>query len=161
MCICDLGSFEALLYSIHHLVLTTCHNHTCSPPTNALQDAQTPGICLTTPSIPASHDTTYAVFALSSSWFFLSCSLGGSTSGPKLSGSSSPIVLTIHFPSLLNMKMGVSSARNSRKNCLHIPHGEQKSSMSVVTPTALKLPMRWPAITAVPMATRSAHVPTG
>jgi hypothetical protein len=33
--------------------------------------------------------------------------------------------------------------------------------MSVVTPTALKLPMRWPAMTAVPIATRSAQVPTG
>ena len=130
--------FRNLSYLIYHLVLITREY------TNTSED-----------------DMLHAVFALSSSWFFLNSSRGGSTSGPKLSGSSSPMVLTIHLPSLLNMKMGVSSFKNSRRNCLHIPHGEQKSSMSVVTPTALKLPMRWPAMTAVPMATRSAQVPTG
>lgn len=71
------------------------------------------------------------------------------------------MVLTMNFPSLLNMKTGVSNPRNSRRYCLHIPHGLQKSSMSVETPMALKDPMRWPICTAVPMATRSAHVPTG
>ena len=71
---------------------------------------------------------------------FFSCSLGGSTSGPKLNGSNSPMVRTMYLPSLLNMKMGVSKFKNSLKNCLHIPQGEQKSSMSVATPTALKEP---------------------
>jgi len=106
------------------------------------------------------HDA-HAAFALSPSLSFFSCSLGGSTSGPKLNGNNSPMVLTMYLPSLLNIKIGVSKLRNSLKNCLHIPHGEQKPSISVATPTALKDPSVWPWITAVPKATRSAQVPTG
>ena len=109
--------------------------------------------------VPGRH--THAAFALSPSLSFFNCSLGGSTSGPKLRGNSSPIVLTINLPSLLNMKIGVSKFKNSLKNCLHIPHGEQKSSISVATPTALKEPSLCPWMTAVPNATRSAQVPTG
>jgi hypothetical protein len=69
----------------------------------------------------------------------LSVSRGGSLSGPKLRGNSSPMVLTMNLPSFVNMNIGVSSSRNSRRNWRHMPQGEQKSSMSVATPTALKL----------------------
>lgn len=72
-----------------------------------------------------SHKQAHAAFALSPSLSFFSCSLGGSTSGPKLKGNSSPIVRTMYLPSLLNMKMGVSRLKNSLKNCLHMPQGEQ------------------------------------
>ena len=90
-----------------------------------------------------------------------SFSLGGNTSGPKLNGNNSPIVRTIYPPSRLNMKIGVSSSRNSRRNCRHMPHGEQCSFMSVATATARNEPRVYPECTAVPNATRSAHVPTG
>ena len=36
---CAFVSFEALLYSIHHPILTASHHHIRTPPANALQDA--------------------------------------------------------------------------------------------------------------------------
>lgn len=81
------------------------------------------------------------------------------SSGPKLIGSNCPSVFTTYLPSLSNMKTGISSPQNSLRNCLHIPHGLAGGEISVATARALK--SRWPSVTALPSATRSAQVPTG
>lgn len=62
------------------------------------------------------HSATLAQAVVAASCVFLISSRGGRTSGPKLNGSSSPMVRTMYLPSLLNMKMGVSRPRNSRRN---------------------------------------------
>lgn len=70
-------------------------------------------------------------------------------------------VFTTWCPSLLNMKTGISSPQNSLMNWRHIPHGLAGSVAFVATANALNAPARRPEDIAVPMATRSAQVPTG
>lgn len=93
----------------------------------------------------------------------------------------SPTVIIIWLPSASNMITGTVAAQNSAMNCLHMPQGEQNADAdadaddvvvdalsfllepgrSDATAMALIPPGRTPAATAVPNATRSAHVPTG
>jgi hypothetical protein len=72
-------------------------------------------------------------------------------------------VLITNSPSRSNMIMGVSGSQNSLMNCLHIPHGLAglPGAEFVATARALRSPYFRPCTTAVPRATRSAHVPTG
>lgn len=82
-------------------------------------------VCRLRPLSPKLAQRTPAPSSWSLFRFFRSSSFGGKTSGPKLNGNNSPIVLTINLPSLLNMKMGVSRDKNSRRNWRHMPQGEQ------------------------------------
>lgn len=84
------------------------------------------------------------------------------SSPPNPNGNNSPTILTIIFPSLPNIKTGVPFPQNSLINCRHIPHGLAGSTFFVITTTAAMSPgLRPPLTTALPIATRSAQVPTG
>ena len=73
----------------------------------------------------------------------------------------------VHLAKLANTARNVSTGRPSKRseaavkthNCLHMPQGLAGGEMSVATAMARK--SRTPEVTAVPKATRSAHVPTG
>ena len=98
----------------------------------------------------------------------------------KIAELTSPTVIIIWLPSASNIITGTVAAQNSARNCLHMPHGEQNDDADDVvvvvvvellfllapgrsdaTATARIPPGRTPAATAVPSATRSAHMPTG
>lgn len=95
-------------------------------------------------------------------------------------------VIMTYWSWLSNMMIGVSSTQNSlmlqrsivssysvsqdrtyprcveTHNCLHMPQGLAGGLISVDTAMALKVLTGLPClVTALPMATRSAHVPTG
>ena len=95
-------------YSLMSCILGSSHN--TSPRGNVisriLHKIQSTGILLLNSNLlyGARALCPLKPYTVLSSCTFLISSLGGSTSGPKLSGNNSPMVLTIHAPSLLNMK---------------------------------------------------------